>query len=239
MLVIVCSPGHSPGVSTTALTLALTWPRQVILAECDPAGGSALTGLCLNLLPAHGLPQWAMAVGRGADPGTELASQLLPLTGSGHGHVLALPPGPAPLAVLRPHWDQLAKSLQDQRADVIADVGRIGGTDTPLPLLATADHILLLTRPSYLELAATTAALRHFSETTHVTVLLTGTGPYPDKAIRRELPVPVADLRLPHDPATASAIGTHGIYPPRLARRKLTRAVTTLAATLTGEAGHD
>ena len=36
------SPGGAPGVTTTALAIALTWPWPVIVAECDPGGGDIL-----------------------------------------------------------------------------------------------------------------------------------------------------------------------------------------------------
>ena len=34
-VVVLCSAGHSPGVSTTALGLALTWPNEVLLVDAD------------------------------------------------------------------------------------------------------------------------------------------------------------------------------------------------------------
>ena len=36
------SAAGSPGVTTSALGLALTWPRPVLLIEADPTGGSAM-----------------------------------------------------------------------------------------------------------------------------------------------------------------------------------------------------
>src|SRR5690606_3881210 len=48
MLIVLCSGGHSPGVTTTGLALTLTWPRDILLAECDPAGGSLLSGYLLG-----------------------------------------------------------------------------------------------------------------------------------------------------------------------------------------------
>lgn len=101
MLITFCSPGRSAGVSTAALAITLAWPRDIILAECDPSGGTVYTGACLSFLPAKGLSQWAAAVSRGADPDAELTAQLLPLTRP-HRQVLALPPGPAPVHTLTP-----------------------------------------------------------------------------------------------------------------------------------------
>lgn len=41
-IITLCSASGSPGVTTTALGLALSWTRPVILVEADPTGGSAL-----------------------------------------------------------------------------------------------------------------------------------------------------------------------------------------------------
>ena len=38
-LIAVAADKGAPGVTTTALALAAVWPRPVLLAECDPAGG--------------------------------------------------------------------------------------------------------------------------------------------------------------------------------------------------------
>ena len=41
-VVALASASGSPGVTTTALGLALLWPRPVLLVEADPTGGSGL-----------------------------------------------------------------------------------------------------------------------------------------------------------------------------------------------------
>ena len=41
-VVTLSSASGSPGVTTTALGLALLWPRPVLLIEADPTGGSNL-----------------------------------------------------------------------------------------------------------------------------------------------------------------------------------------------------
>jgi len=41
-LIVLGSASGSPGVSTTALGLALGWPRPVLLVEADPTGASAV-----------------------------------------------------------------------------------------------------------------------------------------------------------------------------------------------------
>ena len=42
MLIALCSAKGAPGVTTSGLALALSWPRPVVLAELDPAGGDVL-----------------------------------------------------------------------------------------------------------------------------------------------------------------------------------------------------
>ena len=49
-VIALASASGSPGVTTTALGLALLWPRPVLLVEADPTGGSGLAG---GLLPWH------------------------------------------------------------------------------------------------------------------------------------------------------------------------------------------
>ena len=65
-LYALVSPGGAAGCTTTALAVTLTWPKPVILAECDPAGGDILAGLFAGHLPApRGLLGVAFEAGRG------------------------------------------------------------------------------------------------------------------------------------------------------------------------------
>ena len=41
-VIALASASGSPGVTTTALGLAMLWPRPVLLVEADPTGGSGL-----------------------------------------------------------------------------------------------------------------------------------------------------------------------------------------------------
>lgn len=41
-VIVLTSATGSPGVTTTALGLALTWPRHVLLADCDREPGQAV-----------------------------------------------------------------------------------------------------------------------------------------------------------------------------------------------------
>ncbi|HSJ59640.1 MAG TPA: hypothetical protein VK895_00290, partial [Jiangellaceae bacterium] len=41
-VIALASASGSPGVTSTALGIALLWPRPVLLVEADPTGGSGL-----------------------------------------------------------------------------------------------------------------------------------------------------------------------------------------------------
>ena len=62
-LIVLASDKGSPGVTTTAITLAAVWPRRALLAELDPSGGD----VALRLRGPRGRP--AVAGGRAAQPG--------------------------------------------------------------------------------------------------------------------------------------------------------------------------
>jgi hypothetical protein len=41
-ILLLTSTGGSPGATTLAVGLALTWPRPILLADCDPAAHQAI-----------------------------------------------------------------------------------------------------------------------------------------------------------------------------------------------------
>ena len=52
-VIVLGSAAGSPGVTTSALGLALTWPRPVLLIEADPTGGSAMLAGFFRGTTAH------------------------------------------------------------------------------------------------------------------------------------------------------------------------------------------
>ena len=51
-LIALAADKGSPGVTTTAVTLAAVWPRRAVLAELDPSGGD----VALRLRGPRGAP---------------------------------------------------------------------------------------------------------------------------------------------------------------------------------------
>ncbi|WP_419703071.1 hypothetical protein [Promicromonospora sp. NFX87] len=153
-VIALCSASGSPGVTTTALGLAVAWPRPVTLIEADPVGGSAIlagwfqgardhdTGL---LDVAFAAEPVAEALDRVAVPVTE-GVRFVP---GARSHLEARELGNlwAPLA------DVLA-GLDAAGQDVIVDTGRLGMAESPRLLLERADLTVLITRTDLPALAA-------------------------------------------------------------------------------------
>ncbi|MEO7059892.1 MAG: hypothetical protein ABI083_09245 [Lapillicoccus sp.] len=153
-LYAVCTAKGSPGVSTVAAALAVTWNRPTLLADLDTSGGD----LAIRyrdpqgrpLLADRGLMSLAASLRRGSDQ-----SDVEP-------HVQRILGGPAVLtgvnrpeqvAALGSSWQHVAHALADIDAvDVIADCGRVVPQSALIPVLASSSAVLVLTRPTVEEL---------------------------------------------------------------------------------------
>jgi MinD-like ATPase involved in chromosome partitioning or flagellar assembly len=147
-LIAIASDKGAPGVTTAALALAAVWPRPVLLAECDPAGGDlvyrfpAVGGGRLD--PRRGVLSLAVVARRGMQPQQvwEHAQKL-------HGglDVLAGVTNAEQGAGLSLLWGPIGKVLASlPQADVIADCGRLGADGPLYDLLAEATTVVLVTK---------------------------------------------------------------------------------------------
>jgi hypothetical protein len=152
-LIAVAADKGAPGVTTASVALAAVWPRPVLLAECDPAGGDIVYRLPgadgTRLDPRRGLLSLAVAARRGLHPDQvwEHAQKL-------HGglDVLAGVTSAEQGAGLDALWNMVGGLLSSiPQADVIADCGRIGRDGPFYDLLAEAEAIVLITRASVAE----------------------------------------------------------------------------------------
>jgi hypothetical protein len=197
-LFTLVSGAGSPGVTTTAVGLALTWPRPVVLVEADPTGSSGIlagffrgvkdhVGL-VDLLMAHrsgllaeALPRMVMEV-----PGTEVSILVGAKSHEQAGGLARL-------------WEPLLGVLRDIAADgqdVIVDAGRLGLAGWPAPLVSHADVAVLATRSSLPALVAArswASALAADVLPGHSAgVALVGAGrPYQPREVSRTLGLPV------------------------------------------------
>jgi hypothetical protein len=149
-LIAVAADKGSPGVTTSAVALAAVWPRPVLLAECDPAGGDLVFRLPAadrgRLDTRRGLLSLAVAARRGMAPG-----QVWEHVQKVHGglDVLAGVTSAEQAAGLQALWGTVGTVLAGlPEADVIADCGRIGVDGPFYDLLAQASATLLITGAS-------------------------------------------------------------------------------------------
>ena len=206
------SPGGAPGVTTTALAIALTWPRPVIVAECDPGGGDILAGLFAGHLSApRGLIGAAFEAGRGPAAVTaELSKQLAPLDDSGRRRFLAGITDPRQATGLAPVWPAISAALSSQDADVIADCGRLdAGAGQPLSVIADAAAVVMVMRPTLRQVAAARPRVELLAQflggSDRLAVLLVGERGLKPGEIRGSLGRRAVSIRA--TPAQAVAVG--------------------------------
>ncbi len=145
VLVCLAADKGSPGVTTTAMSLASEWPREAVVAELDPAGGDLLYRAVGErgepLDPSTGVLSLAAEARRPIPPERVLAhTQRL------HGGVRALAgiQTPAQVGALAGMWPSLGQLLDRLPAmDVLADCGRLG-PDAPATTLEAAAHAAVL-----------------------------------------------------------------------------------------------
>jgi len=152
-LIALAADKGSPGVTTAAVALSAVWPRRVLLAETDPAGGdlvyrsAAAHGGPLN--PNTGMLSIAATARRGLVP-DQLWDHVQPLSGGLEVLVgLGVAEQAAGLAGLWPTLGRAFAQLADSPhapADVIADCGRISGDTPAVELFPHAALVLLLSR---------------------------------------------------------------------------------------------
>jgi hypothetical protein len=149
-LIVIAADKGAPGVTTASIALAAVWPRPVLLAECDPSGGDLVYRLPAadgaRLDPRRGLLSLAVAARRGVaqqqvwEHAQKLHGGLDVLTGVSNAEQ------GAGIELL---WGPMGRALAGlPGADVIADCGRLGPDSPIYDLLARADSIVLLSRPT-------------------------------------------------------------------------------------------
>ncbi len=232
----------SPGVTTTALALLLSWPlepgRRVVLAECDPDGGSVLYGLLQGSLgDRYGLKNLSVAARKGELP-EAFWRQLVDMTENGQaaqtaGDRLVLPgiTDPAQAAALAPAWEQLADLLAGIERhgqyphDVLIDLGRNGAFGPSGVLAQRADLLVMVARSTMRSIQSAQMRIEALQERVgEIGLLLVDEGPYTAGEVQRLLQTPVL-ATLPYRPPLARVLSDGAEQPSRFARSELMRAV--------------
>jgi hypothetical protein len=246
VLTVVTSGKAAPGVTTSALALALCWPRPLLVADCDPAGGDMAAGLLPGRIRTdRGLLSWSMAARRDVPALTAAA-----LLGE---HAVQLPEQPEAWLVpgfstaaqgasfTGPAWERLALALErsstSMRRDALVDAGRLVADRGCWPVVRAADRVLLTVRRSVRSVhAAQDAAGRlraELGDLATVAALVVGDGPYTAVEVAKALGLPLAGA-LPEDPTAARALSDGApVSWKALQRSALLRAASSLAGELT------
>lgn len=227
-VIVLTSATGSPGVTTTALGLALTWPKNVLLADCDRDPAQAIQAGYLRGMDhgGRGLMALAHLHRQGAPLGPELWRNTLPLTSTGAQHRRYLPGfSTAGSARLFDHvWPPLGEAFSQlgrQEVDVLVDAGRITSAGLPSGLLMVADIVVMVVRSSLRSLAGARIHLATLTDQVHrlhrspeCCLAIVGAGrPYAAGEISSQFGLPCW-LELPWDPKSAEVL-SDGEPPPR------------------------
>lgn len=213
-LIVLTSSNGSPGVTTSALGLAMAWPRPSILVDADPTGSRAIPA---GYFRGGQLPTEAsivdLALAHRQGTLVEDLPQALMRIPNTHIQLLNGPVRHNQARALDSMWEPLAgvfKSLERNGQDVIVDAGRLGLEGSPYKLIAAADLALLVTRstvPALVGAASWAPTLRgtfaRAGAARNLGALVVGPGaPFTTAEVAKTLQMP-AVAALEWDPASA------------------------------------
>lgn len=245
-VITLTSATGAPGVTTTALGLALTWPRDVLLADCDrdPSQAIPVGWLRGTDLGGRGLGQLASVHREHRRLSEEVWLQTVGLGEAGERERRFLPgfTHPAAVALFSPIWQELVDSftaLASGGTDVVVDAGRAGREGLPAPLVAGSDMLLVCVRSSLRALAGLRLHLPHLQAQVEALgapcelgLLVVGPNdPYGSSEIEKQFGVPVVHS-LTWDPKQARVFSDGALPPRSLAGGALPRSYKACASRL-------
>ena len=238
MALVAFASARSPGLTTSMLALALSWPRPVLLAELDPDGGTIAGWRAAN--PDPGLKTLAASGRHYLSPGLVTEhTQSLPNGVT----VLMSPPSPdrcvAAFAAL--NLVGLGETLRSiAERDVLADCGRIDSNSPVLPVVHEADAVIFVTRAALVDIVGLRARLEtlELDPSVRAGIVVVKGGPLTVEDVVAAFTLPVIGT-LEWDPRAASALNEGRLL---LGRSKLAQSAhklaSDLAAQLSSESSH-
>lgn len=249
-ILVLTSCSGSPGVTTLAVGLALTWPRPVLLVDGDPGAHQAVLAGYLTGRSAggKGLLRVAEAHRDRRSLREVVVDQCLPLAAGGDQQRLFLPGFTRPGSAVHfgGVWEELATTfdrLSDVEMDVVVDAGRIGTPGGLPPALLDRSSLTLVVLGSTLR--SVMSARVHLPAVTEMTrgggggrsrsglVVVGGGRPYGAAEIGRALDAEVL-AQLPHDPASAAHFSDGAPQQRRFESAPLVKALRAAASTFAG-----
>lgn len=240
-LVAVTSPGDSPGVTTTAFAMTLTWRGRILLAECSPGGGRILRGYFqCQTPPVGGLWNLALAAVHGSDAAAgALNAQVMPLDDQRRHLLLSGLTDPFLATQLSAAtWETLAGVFADLPHVVLADVGPVG-PEQPFALLRAAQLVVVVMRPTLAQVAAARPRIARIRQAlgaaAPLVLCVIGDRPYTVREVQAQLGEFAATFVLPYDAASAHVL-SDGADSDRVLRKiesgPLMRAASAAADTV-------
>jgi len=247
-ILVLASTSGSPGVTTVAVGLALSWPRLVLLTDCDPGAHQAVLAgfLAGRSSQGKGLVRVAEAH-RDRRPLVEvILDQSVPLAEDPeHGRTFL--PGfsrPGSAGLFGGVWPDLVEAftrLDDVGIDVIVDAGRLGAQGLPQPL---ADHAAVVAVALRSNLRSVMSARVHLptlieqgrfgTDEQALGLVIIGSGePYSSSEISKALGVPVLTI-IANDPESARHLSDGRPRPRKFDTSPLARSLHGAATTLAG-----
>ena len=232
----VASCHGAPGVTTTVIGLAATWPgpEPPVVVEADPAGG-VLAARFDELRADRTLAEVAVDVRRRYDHDRVVASAralwgAIPV-------VVAPPSAEQTHGALAMAGEHLGDGAAGRGRVVVFDVGRLTARSPALALARRSQMTVLVARPSF-EAVATLAArageLRSAGCTLGLVVV--GESPYPPDEAAQGAGIPLLGV-LPDDARSAAVLAGGAGSSRRLRRCLLWRSLADLAARLDAMSG--
>ncbi len=145
-VIALCSASGSPGVTTSAIGLAMCWSRPVLLVEADPSGSSGILAGFFGGTHEYeaGLVELSYSPLEISDA---LRDVVRPL--AGNVSFIAGTRSHTQAVGLRDLWGRLSTALENLEStgqDVIVDAGRLGLPGSPEALISLSDLTLLVSR---------------------------------------------------------------------------------------------
>ncbi|CCH88559.1 conserved protein of unknown function; putative ATPase domain [Modestobacter italicus] len=245
MLTVLASGKAAPGVTTSAWALALSWPRPLLVADCDLCGGDMAPGMLAGRVGVdRGLLSWSAAARH--DLPVAAAAALFA------EHSVHVPEQPQVSLIsgfatttqgssfTNRSWERLAAALERSAAslgrDAVVDAGRLVTDRGCWPVLRAADRVLLTVRRSVRSVHAAQDAVQRLrqelGDLATVSALVVGDGPYSAGEVAKALELPLAGV-LPEDRAAAAVLSDGArLSTKAMQRSALMRAAASLAGTL-------
>jgi len=247
-IVILTSASGAPGVTTLAVGLALTWPRSVILADCDPGAHQAVLAGFLAGRSAGGKGLLRVAEAhRERRPLREVVLDQCEVLAEDAGHLRLFLPGftkPGSAAHFGGVWADLAEAfdrLSGTGYDVIIDAGRLTGAGLPAPLVERAPLTCLVLRSHLRSVLSARVHLPTIRDQERAAdaagsaglILVGESEPYSRSEVGKALGVPVLGV-VAHDPKSAAHLSDGRPRPRRFDASPLVRSLHGLATTMVG-----